>query len=354
MLDSSSKPLMNIRRTLSIMVTYKCNAECENCGTFSNPRVRGRLNRERISKAIDQAQYSGFENVVFTGGEATLYLEDVLFGIGKAKECGLSSRLVTNAVWAIKKQKAEDTINRLTDAGLDEINLSTGDQHARFVPFEAVVNAATYAYKKRIRCHIMIERFRGASFSEKDFLVYGDISDAVEEGLMTINESPWMPLNPMEAGEYEEGDTANASNIDRFRGCDSVLQTYVLSTDEAMSVCCGLGSRFIKSLKSERAFEPSRSNSLHDIVFEAEQDFLKLWIRTYGPEKILEWAAKKDPTIKWENMYAHRCQACVRLYSDERVREVIEENYLEVVADVISKYSLGSKLENIAHEYVSE
>ncbi|MBB4910085.1 hypothetical protein [Actinophytocola algeriensis] len=44
-----------------------------------------------------------------------------------------------------------------------------------------------------------------------------------------------------------------------------------------------------------------------------------------------------DPSIEWENMYAHRCQACKRLYSDEAVRAVIAAHHQKKIADVLFK-----------------
>jgi hypothetical protein len=69
-------------------------------------------------------------------------------------------------------------------------------------------------------------------------------------------------------------------------------------------------------------------------VERAEADVLKRWIHRKGPEKILAWAAEKDPSISWENAYAHHCQACQRIHSDPRVIAVIRRHYDEVVNEV--------------------
>jgi hypothetical protein len=34
-------------------------------------------------------------------------------------------------------------------------------------------------------------------------------------------------------------------------------------------------------------------------------------------------------------MYAHRCQACLRLYKDPKVRDVIAQHHQEKIADVL-------------------
>ena len=62
---------------------------------------------------------------------------------------------------------------------------------------------------------------------------------------------------------------------------------------------------------------------------------MKRWIRVEGPERILAWAADRDPSTEWEGMYAHHCQACLRLYKDEAVRTVIRDHHREKVADVV-------------------
>ena len=33
-------------------------------------------------------------------------------------------------------------------------------------------------------------------------------------------------------------------------------------------------------------------------------------------------------------MYGHKCQACIRLYKDEKVRNIIREHHKEKIADV--------------------
>lgn len=67
----------------------------------------------------------------------------------------------------------------------------------------------------------------------------------------------------------------------------------------------------------------------------AGEDFLKRWIRVEGPERILAWATTHNPDLRWEDMYAHRCQACLRLYQDPVVRQTIRDRHQEKVADVV-------------------
>jgi hypothetical protein len=68
----------------------------------------------------------------------------------------------------------------------------------------------------------------------------------------------------------------------------------------------------------------------------AEDDLLKHWIRAEGPERILAWAGEQEPSIVWENRYAHRCQACIRLYKDPDVRRVILDRHQDAMPGVIA------------------
>jgi hypothetical protein len=141
-----------------------------------------------------------------------------------------------------------------------------------------------------------------------------------------------MPLDAGQVERYGEGMTVNRGNVALRKGCDSVLQTYVVQADGRVGACCGLGLRLIPELNVTTTREPG---FLEKAIVDSENDFLKVWLHYKGPEKILAWAAQHDPAIVWEDMYAHHCQACRRVYDDPRVRAVIAEHYREIVAEVL-------------------
>lgn len=115
-------------------------------------------------------------------------------------------------------------------------------------------------------------------------------------------------------------------------GCDSVLCTYVVQADGIVASCCGIGSRLINELMPGNIKD---SLFLSKTLQESEEDFLKLALYHLGPEKLLAWVSEKNPSIKWENMYAHKCQACIRLYKDPIIKDTIISHYQELYAEVI-------------------
>jgi hypothetical protein len=160
-----------------------------------------------------------------------------------------------------------------------------------------------------------------------------ELFDETERELIHFCESPWMPLDENVLLDYPDGLTANRSNIEQRGGCDSIINTTTVLADGRIMACCGLGTQTIPELHVGQV----GIDSLQALNATIEDDFLKRWIKIEGPERILAWAAAKDSTIRWENMYAHRCQACKRLYSDERVKQVITEFHEEKILDVLTK-----------------
>ena len=332
---STPAPIHQLR-TLSVMPTYKCTAECSHCGTLSGRSETSWLGLENMLTAIDQAAEQGdYRVVVFTGGEPTLAADDLFTAIGHAQAHGLSTRVVTNAYWASTAIQAERMIKKLVDAGLREINFSTGDEHARFVSLDNVVRATAAAAASTLTAIVvMVETVRERTITAKALEAREDFA-AIRSNFprkrLEVLESPWMPLEPMKTNEYRDGSTINRHNVGVRTGCNSILSTTAIQADGRIGACCGLGMRTVPELQVGRV----GLTTIAEADKAAGEDYLKRWIRVEGPERILAWAAAHDPRIEWEDMYAHRCQACMRLYKDPLVREVIASNYQEKIADVL-------------------
>jgi hypothetical protein len=322
-------------KILSVMPTRQCTAQCNHCGTFSSPHAKIRLDEETITNAITRSKSLGFEVVVFTGGEATLVGDALLKYIELSTTLGMITRLVTNGHWAVNEQKAEAYVQQLSNAGLVEINFSTGDEHVRFVELDNVVRGAIASLKANFTTAIMIELTRNRTITRQ--VVESNPLFQSHQGCdasptILINESPWMSLDPRESLEYPDGIAVDKSNVHLCRGCDSVLSTLTIQSDGSTYACCGLGMTTIPELRLGDA----KNGDLSSMSTQGNDDFLKHWLSVEGPERIIAWAASLEPDIEWEGMYAHRCQACIRLYKDPTIRKVIRENFEEKVPEVVA------------------
>ena len=105
---------------------------------------------QRISHEPRQAAHP-----VVTGGEVlSLDIEMVKRILRLAKSCGLTTRIVTNAFWATTISAASLLMDELVHAGLDEINVSTGDVHQRFVPLKNILNVVRCAERVDVQLGI--------------------------------------------------------------------------------------------------------------------------------------------------------------------------------------------------------
>lgn len=345
-------------RNLTLMLTYRCNAQCAECGTFSSPHDKNDITLETALKAIDWAKDIELEQVVFTGGEPSLRWDDLLTCIRYAKTKGMVTRVVTNGQWATSKETADTRIRELMDAGLDEINYSTGDEHVRFIPLEHVLHAVQAAISAGMNSALMFELRAKSRIDEKDLLEKLDAMTPGEgtNGKFTFIRSPWMPIRPDNIAEYPPGIYANKQNVTQRTGCDSVLSNYVVQGSGKIAPCCGLGMRTVPELQIGDAVkhELNDKNPLATAIKEAESDLFLYALRKIGPEKIVAWAATKDPSIQWENMYAHRCQACMRIYRDPKVKQVIIDNIQELMAEMVYGGMVLKQFEKLAEKSLTE
>lgn len=331
-----------VTNTLTILPTYQCTAACENCCFSSSPSVKGRIPQERILRYIQEGAEQGIRLLVFSGGEAFLLRHDLNEAIALASSLGMKTRIVSNGYWAIREDVALDKLRALQEVGLDEINFSTGDFHQRFVPVKRVINGVIAAITLGMSCAVMVELHGDRTFTQElllnDERLSSLLTDESRRSLLTILESPWMPNDPASRVSYQghEEMLANRHNVHGRKRCSSVLSTVIVDPNEHLGACCGLTRAQIPELDLGSLQE----RSLQEMVNEAQQDFMKLWIFTEGPERILAWAAEKDPSIEWENQYAHICDACRRVYQDDKVRAVIRQHYEEKVSDVLFRFWL--------------
>jgi MoaA/NifB/PqqE/SkfB family radical SAM enzyme len=107
---------------------------CAHCIVESGPHRRERLTKPAGLAAIRSAATDGFEMVVFSGGESTTYLSDVLEMSGEARRLGLRTRLVSNGFWALSPEAAARMLERLADGCVDELVVSIDFYHLPYVP----------------------------------------------------------------------------------------------------------------------------------------------------------------------------------------------------------------------------
>jgi hypothetical protein len=332
---------------LTILPTYRCTAACEQCCFESNPHTGGRIPIERILDYIDQAarDFPTLQLVVFSGGECFLLRDDLDRAIRRAASRGLATRCVTNGYWATSKAAARRRLGALYRAGLTELNFSTGDEHQKFVPFERVVHGATAAAEFGLNTVVVVEGCREARFTMQTALAHPALERFMRESparrRLTLLNNVWMPFQAGRAVSQPDEIYRRRDRVERYGGCDNVLENLVITPHEQAASCCGLTFEHIPEMKLGSA----RSRPLRELYDAQMSDFIKIWLRVDGPEKILHFAASKDPGVAFPDDAMHPCQVCARLFLDRRVKEALKRHYLEKVPDVMFRYTMMRNLE---------
>jgi MoaA/NifB/PqqE/SkfB family radical SAM enzyme len=280
--------------------------------------------------------------LIITGGECFTLGKDLNLIIKYASSKGLFTRVVTNGYWAKSPEKAYLKLNRLVEAGLNELNFSTGDEHQTWVPYENIVNGIVSALELELTTVVNVESSKLSKFNieqlKNDYRLE-KYKHLLDKKLHIIN-GVWMPF--LKSGE-EKIDSSNDKDLEnslivfqKKKRCSSLFNTISIDPFHQAIACCGLTVEYIKYLHLGN----TKKYSLKFLYEYQFQDFLKIWLFTEGPENILKFCRNKlnlppIDTTKW-----HICQICVEIFRDKQNILILQQNYEEVFSNVMLKYSL--------------
>lgn len=313
---------------MTVITTYQCTAACKDCCFECTPAITAKLSEQEIITAIQASitEYPDIQLVVFSGGECFM-LKDALFNaIAFATSLGRRTRCVTNAYWAKSSSNAEKVAARLTQAGITEINISTGLDHQQWVPESAIVNAVTALHTAGIYTLVAVEKDTEESGCLSSITSQPMIARLLssKDPLFRLVSNAWMPFHK---------DSNLREKIDQeelVKGCQQVFQNVVVTPHKQLSACCGLTFEHIPEMKL------GSIDQIKNYRDQQQDDFLKLWLRVEGPYKILKDALGEDsPTVQ---LITHQCQACVILHKNEDAVRYLQDNFRQKIPDIYFKY----------------
>lgn len=146
---------------LGLSYTLTCNARCAHCSVWSSPELKGKLGLDKAIECIKEAAEFGIHIVALTGGEPTVFLND-LFTIMEVgyNHYGTKFAITTNAYWARTPEKAREIVQHMADNGLIHLRMSADRYHQEYIPLERVIWAveAGVAYDVPTRVDIVMRR----------------------------------------------------------------------------------------------------------------------------------------------------------------------------------------------------
>ncbi|EOL50569.1 radical SAM protein [Enterococcus caccae] len=328
---------------ITIMTTFKCTAACEECCYECNPSRKERLSDDDIISYIDESDkiFPNLKSVYFTGGECFLLGESLISAIQHATQLNLMTRCVTNGYWGRNLKKAVKTAKEASNAGLTEINFSTGDDHQKFVPIQSVINAAIACATNGIRTVVIVEGSTESIFKTKELVENEQIVQFNEatNNPIGIMQNVWIPFHENKTISQSENLYLKNKERREFVGCENIFTNTGIDPYGKIVSCCGLTMETIPELREEHYVH----GQLAEIYKKQFMDFVKIWIWVDGPEFILYQSLEWNANLIIDSDIVHPCQACQLIYNDADIQATIKKNYNKVFDEVMIKYYLKSK-----------
>ena len=318
---------------LSLFTTRRCTAACDHCAIGGSPRATGAIPVPRMHGLIDEAhRVASIRRIVFTGGECFLLGGDLDALVGHAHELGFETRVITNGYWAVNETAARRRAALIRSAGLDEMMVSTGTFHQRFVPVERVVHAARAAASAGIRVLISVEECDQSSFDAT--ILHQRLAPLVAEGMVRIDRAPWIT----DAGgrgttelSHERAMAQGLSNGEQR--CAQILTVVSVTPNQMLTACCGFPMEELPALQIGSVAE----RTLDDVLGGAPDDLFKMWLHVAGPAGIAEFIARHLPGYRLP-VSASICEACVALQRDPVAMGVLGEHAAEMAQSVAAQF----------------
>lgn len=332
-------------KTLTLITTHKCSSSCVSCCFDCSPRRVESMCFSDACAYIDSFidKYPGLEIVILTGGEVMLMgLDWVCKVLSHIKSKGIKSRIVTNAFWAKTSDKAKDILTKLVNSGLNEINVSTGDEHLKFVPIESVLNVICESEKiEGIESSaVVIESGKDKRYTILDFRkdLVGRI-DLDELRKLKVLESPWVNMTGKSIHFQDNDDIIDIpTNASLSRGCSSMFSGIQVNPNGQLLSCCGFASEYSPLLKIGNFKDIfDREGYLESIEI---NNVLKMWLFVDGPRGIFEYF-NPGKSISGN---IHDCEVCTRLVMNTDYLFKISRISSSKVKDII--YRAMFKFEN--------
>lgn len=273
------------------------------------------------------------EMVVFTGGECFLLGADLDGLIAHAHELQFRTRVVTNGYWAVNERAARRRVAALRRAGLDEMMLSTGTFHQKFVPVERVIHAARATSSAGLRTRIAIETCDQQTFD--DSVLRRELADAISRKLVYLGHDPWLidsggrgrtSITHKRLRDHDPSDRASGR-------CTQVLDTITVTPAQKLLACCGFPMEQLPRL----SIGSVEHEALDDVLRRAPNQLLTMWMHVAGPRAIESFVARYLPGYALPESVSI-CDSCVTLHRDSAAMRVIGEHGSEIVDQVFSSF----------------
>jgi len=117
-----------------LLLTYKCDSECDHCFVWSSPDSQGTMSVKQIVNILKQsADIPTVKRIYFEGGEPFLFYPILIKGVEEARRLGFEVGIVSNAYWATDKEDSYRWLEPLARHEIADMSLSMDSHHGSTV-----------------------------------------------------------------------------------------------------------------------------------------------------------------------------------------------------------------------------
>jgi len=132
-----------------LLLTYKCNAECDHCFVWGSPFLEGTMTLEGIGTIYEGAKELGtVEHVYFEGGEPFLYYPVMLRAMEEARALGFECGIVTNGYWVTALDDTVEWLRPIAGIGVMDLSISSDLFHGEEGPEKQKVKVVEEAVRQ--------------------------------------------------------------------------------------------------------------------------------------------------------------------------------------------------------------
>jgi MoaA/NifB/PqqE/SkfB family radical SAM enzyme len=139
-----------------LLLTYKCDMECDHCFVWGSPEAEGVFTLDKIRNILAEVKKLGtVDRIALEGGEPFLYYPIMVKAAREAVSLGFRVEVLSNCYWASSMEDAEEWLLPLAEAKSVELTLSSDLYHGDSWQTEQVKNAVKAAKTLNMKVDIL-------------------------------------------------------------------------------------------------------------------------------------------------------------------------------------------------------
>ncbi len=305
--QNRNEPKFKLWSNAGLLLTYKCNCECEFCYYHCGPDKGGLMPIDMALGAWQSLKKLAGERakIHLTGGEAFLYwehLEQILIEAQKQK-IGKVDLIETNGFWATDDKVTRNRIKRLDELGMHRLKISVDPFHQEYVNIELVRRLAAAAIEilGTERVQIRWEKYLDNPIDIKNI----SPSARMQEYIKAMEDYPCR-FTGRAAGKLAEAVASKPAETFSYENCQSsFLGAKGVHIDPFGNVFSGTCSGIVLGNLKEIELEEIWKN------FTPENNEIINTLFNHGPVGLLEKAEKLG--YKKIPLYASKCHLCTHV-----------------------------------------